>query len=812
MYNFGTCCQEGTGVQQDLALAVHWFRKAAGAGYADAMNQLGRCYRDGLGVARDLNEAVRWFRRASEAGDTSSMWALGTCYRLGLGVPLDDASAATWFRKAADAGDEDDMLLLSDCYAEGRGVPQNTDLAAEWCRKAVDRTRKNADSGQAWAVARLGNYHLTGTGMQPDFDQAVHWYRRALVTSKDTNSDAMVGLGMCYLEGHGVAKSAATALEWFRKAKHDSHAMVALGRCYERGLGVAADWDEAARWFREAGDRGTFLGGGLCYWHGLGVPKDMAKARGYVECSALSGRPVARAALADLDAALFATRRAAAEGGDNAALAELGVMYERGRGVARNPLQALACFLGTGDAAAAERVRAAIAADRDLATQQTARRKRGVPDDVRDDTDEPVAKARRVEAAKATERRERGEHAAASADVAEQWRPTRLALADCPACLQRIGRGQSVLLKECLHALCRACTTHMLERATPFACPVCEVPASPAADLPQHPLVESISAAAAGPLARECTNCLLLQDGDGGLAEFTCATCNRWLCDDHARRHRKAASTAAHALEPVPSGTGAPAACKAHGLPFEAYCDTCRTVVCTKCLTTTHPLGVHATRIVDDAFVAAYRTRLTAGAAAARTAADEMVQRAADVALALSEVGARDAALRTEMNRSVDALIQILEARRAALDAELDAVSRAEQAALIAAREADAHRWRLLDAAVTIAEQVAASPIAVLVQLEPAATARTAAAVASAPVDPVPFAAPLRLDLGDADQYLSRLGRIVAPTQVTHPTQPQPQPQQEGGGGPAQVTQQEASGVPTQPTQQEDGGGDHRVS
>ena len=755
MYSTAVCFWNGNGLPKDKALAAQWAQKAADAGNANGMNLLGMCYMEGQGFPKSRAEAARWYRQGAEAASPLAMHSFGVCLWKGQGIPKDATSAQQWIRKAADAGNAPSMMWLSDQYALGDGVPQDDSLAAEWCTKA-------ADLGDVRAVVTLGDRSYSGKGVQQDYGRAVHLYKLAL--EKSEYAGAMVGLGMCFLEGRGVPRNVVAALGWLLKASAKGYgpAMVALGRCYELGLGVAKSWEDAASWYRKAGDRDSPLGMGACYQHGLGVSKDLAKARSLSVYGATVGNPVSLNVLARLDKEIFAHKLAAAEVGDKTVLVELGVLYERGQGVTKNLLQALACYIRAGDVTAAERVRALIAADPVLSEHQALRRKRGVPDDVREDVDEQPVKARRT--AIATERRERDEHASASVDIAERWAPTRLVLADCPACLQRIGRGQSVLLKECLHALCRACTTHMLERATPFACPVCEVPASPAADLPQHPLVESISAAAAGPLARECTNCLLLQDGDGGLAEFTCATCNRWLCDDHARRHRKAASTAAHALEPVPSGSGASATCAAHGQPFEAYCasETCRTVVCAKCLTTTHPIGEHMTRIVDDAFVAAYRARLTAGAAAARTAADEMVQRAADAALTLSDVDKRDAALRDEINRSMDALSGILEARRAALHAELEATSRAEQGAVQALREADGHRWRLMDSAAAIAEQVAASPaVAVLVQLEPAATARTAAVAALAPTDPVPFASSLRLDLGDADRYLSRLGRIV---------------------------------------------------
>ncbi|GBL24036.1 secretory immunoglobulin A-binding protein EsiB [Opitutia bacterium] len=43
----------GEGVQQDQALAISWYRKAAEQGLAEAQYNLGGCYANGIGVAKD---------------------------------------------------------------------------------------------------------------------------------------------------------------------------------------------------------------------------------------------------------------------------------------------------------------------------------------------------------------------------------------------------------------------------------------------------------------------------------------------------------------------------------------------------------------------------------------------------------------------------------------------------------------------------------------------------------------------------------------------------------------------------------------
>jgi TPR repeat protein len=71
-YNLGVLYDEGAGIEQDLAAAASWYRKAAEQGFVDAQANLGMLYYNGLGVPRDLAEAARWFARAAEQGDAES--------------------------------------------------------------------------------------------------------------------------------------------------------------------------------------------------------------------------------------------------------------------------------------------------------------------------------------------------------------------------------------------------------------------------------------------------------------------------------------------------------------------------------------------------------------------------------------------------------------------------------------------------------------------------------------------------------------------------------------------------------------------
>ena len=71
-YNLGVLYDEGAGVEQDLAVAADWYRKAAEQGFIDAQTNLGTMYYYGQGVPCDYREAAKWFQLAADQGDSEA--------------------------------------------------------------------------------------------------------------------------------------------------------------------------------------------------------------------------------------------------------------------------------------------------------------------------------------------------------------------------------------------------------------------------------------------------------------------------------------------------------------------------------------------------------------------------------------------------------------------------------------------------------------------------------------------------------------------------------------------------------------------
>ena len=108
----------GQGTPEDEKVALHWWKKSAAQGNADAMFQIANAYLFGSqaakGVADPDREAAVWYFQAASAGHAEAQYHLGLLFLAGKGVVDNQEEAARWFRKAADQGHAEAKRALSD--------------------------------------------------------------------------------------------------------------------------------------------------------------------------------------------------------------------------------------------------------------------------------------------------------------------------------------------------------------------------------------------------------------------------------------------------------------------------------------------------------------------------------------------------------------------------------------------------------------------------------------------------------------------------------------------------------------------------
>jgi TPR repeat protein len=256
----------GSGVAQDYAEAVKWYRKAAEQGNADAQYNLGVCYTEGQGVERDYTEAAKWYRRAAEQGSPLAQYNLGVCYTEGQGVEKDYTEAAKWWRKAAEQDDAQAQCNLALCYSLGQGMAKDYTEAVKWFRRA-------AEQGDSFGQLSLAFCYEEGNGVTKDYAEAATWFRKA---ADQGNASAQFNLGVLYTEeGQGVERDYAQAVKWWRRAAEqgNAYAQISLAFCYEDGNGVAKDDIEAYKWLNLAAAQGN---PGAFRWRDL-IAADMTK-------------------------------------------------------------------------------------------------------------------------------------------------------------------------------------------------------------------------------------------------------------------------------------------------------------------------------------------------------------------------------------------------------------------------------------------------------------------------------------------------------------------------------------------------------
>jgi len=240
-YELGHNYQYGySGVEENGAEAVKWFKLAAAQGYVRAMRELGWIYQNGWKVPRNDTEAAKWYRLGAERGDAESQRELGRMYALGHGdepshdSKWNEAKAAEWYRRAAEQGYGWGQVDLGRMYEFGYGVRQNHAEAVKWYRKAAEQGH---DTGQ-YELARM---YLTGQGVKQDEEEALKWFRlTSLGVGKDMvetlekrkslkiaaergDAQAQYELGATYLQRHALLESDAEAVKWFKKSAEQGY-------------------------------------------------------------------------------------------------------------------------------------------------------------------------------------------------------------------------------------------------------------------------------------------------------------------------------------------------------------------------------------------------------------------------------------------------------------------------------------------------------------------------------------------------------------------------------------------------------------
>lgn len=359
-------------------------------GDAEAMCALGFYYEE---TAPSPKEAAKWYIAATKKGHPRAQYSLGRLHTMGYGVKADNAEAVKWFTRAAQQDFPLAQAALGLMYVQGKGVERNRAKALYWSEKAVGPIRAGVQSGDPESQLLLGKLHLIGLAVSRDQKAGLALIRQAadsnvileaqadfirvawddkLVereTVKNTfylkqaqpgaarnYAPAVVYLGIHHQAGIDTVKNEAKAVELFRKAAEVEfpYGQYRLAMCYEKGIGVAKDFNEGLRLCRKAAENGSPHAQqhlGILYQRGDLSKADPDEAVKWYKLAATDGNLEAMFNLGVIHILRKSTREGlqclmkAAEGGYSHAQYALGMHFEEGKGVAKDPRAAAEWYL-----------------------------------------------------------------------------------------------------------------------------------------------------------------------------------------------------------------------------------------------------------------------------------------------------------------------------------------------------------------------------------------------------------------------------------------------------------------------------------
>ena len=272
--NLGLCHMFGfSGCSKNINKGIKYISKAADSGNAVAQYLIGVCYDNGIGVEEDIELAIDWYRKAAEQGVVEAQYDYG----IACTVKNNMAEAFNWLNKAAERGYAKAQYTLGWSY--GGNLNNNISQAIYWLEKA-------AEQDYELAQLALANFYRQGLAEYRDYETAVEVYSDL---AEKNNAIALYGLALCYANGLGVDADIEFAVEYLKKSAElgYANAITDLGNVYVSGVpGIPQDLHKAMELYMKAAEQGYPIAQffiGRMYENGWGVNKNIKEANKWYE-------------------------------------------------------------------------------------------------------------------------------------------------------------------------------------------------------------------------------------------------------------------------------------------------------------------------------------------------------------------------------------------------------------------------------------------------------------------------------------------------------------------------------------------------
>lgn len=290
------------------------------------------------GLSPEAKAAMAFFdaKLAAASSDPAKLRALANFHLLGIGTEKDEAKAAQLHKLGAEKGDAFCQSLYGQDLLLGVGLRKDVPTALTWLLRAAAQKQPDAE----YALHRL---YSEGTDVKADEDAARRWLLRA---AEHGHHDARADLAEEILKTKD-RKRAKSVLTWLRPGALAGHARSChmMGFVHSVGFGVKADPVEAMAWrlvLLNIDDEVDPSSWKIDY-NGLG---EEGQAQAEARAQELSGQRAYASPFAPDPAVLaaeqqdFAETKRQAQNGDMRAQFHLAMLYDFGRGTAKDEAEA----------------------------------------------------------------------------------------------------------------------------------------------------------------------------------------------------------------------------------------------------------------------------------------------------------------------------------------------------------------------------------------------------------------------------------------------------------------------------------------
>lgn len=322
----------GMGTEMDEFKAMNCFRKAETMEIPEAYYFLGLAYYEAKGVVSpNIQKAEEYFRKAAEAGYSDAIKAIAELY-MQSGQENGYEKAIEYLKTIAE-GEHADIayeglmrIAVEQMNAQDYDDPQNSELYQKALRfetsgkeagmteslskafldrginlyniekyeSAIAPLLLAAQMGESEAATHLGDLYFYGYGVDTDYEQSYYWFSKA---AQSNNAYAQYSIAFMYIKGLFVEKDDTQVIKWMKLAAENGYteAQKNMGEYYYYGsFGCRRDMKEAIKWYEmgaKSNEPTCVFTLGLIYEEGDGVQKNILKAADWYQKGAQAGIP-----------------------------------------------------------------------------------------------------------------------------------------------------------------------------------------------------------------------------------------------------------------------------------------------------------------------------------------------------------------------------------------------------------------------------------------------------------------------------------------------------------------------------------------